>query len=195
MSIDLNPTCPTLKRFADDLKLNGKSVRTQQSYCRAARKFAEYLGHSPEQATEDKLRNYLLYLVDCKQWQASTINVAQQALKLYCRITCPREWSTLKLARVQCEQKLPVVISIGEVHTLPKLIGKPSMRCYFTAVYSLGLRLQEGLHLQIASPASRTQSTEKQVEVETERCSKSLCPVRHRQDKGQRTSASRSSVA
>lgn len=155
MSIDLNPTCPTLKRFADDLKLNGKSVRTQQSYCRAARKFAEYLGHSPEQATEDKLRNYLLYLVDCKQWQASTINVAQQALKLYYRITCPREWSTLKLARVQCEQKLPVVISIGEVHTLLKLIEKPSMRCYFTAVYSLGLRLQEGLHLQIADIDSK----------------------------------------
>lgn len=155
MSIDLSPSCPTAQRFLQDLKLNGKSTRTQQSYCRAVRKFAEFLGHSPELATEDQLRNYLLYLVDSKRWKGSTINVAQQALKLFFRITCPRDWSVLKLARVQVEQKLPVVISIGEVHTLLKLIEKPSMRCYFTVVYALGLRLQEALHLQVCDVDSK----------------------------------------
>lgn len=155
MSVDLKPTCPAAKRFLDDLKLNGKSTRTQQSYCRAVRKFAEYLGHSPEQATEDQLRDYLLYLVESRKWKGSTVNVALQALKLFFRITCPRDWSTLKLARVQVEQKLPVVLSIGEVHTLLKLIEKPSMRCFFTAVYALGLRLQESLNLQAADIDSK----------------------------------------
>lgn len=149
MSIDLNPTCPTVKRFADDLKLNGKSPRTLQAYCRAVRKFAEFLGHSPDSATEEQLRQYLLFLSDSKQWKSSTINVAQQALKQFFRLTCPRQWETLKLTRVQVETKLPVVISVGEVHTLLKLIEKPSMQCYFTTVYSLGLRLQEALHLQV----------------------------------------------
>jgi integrase/recombinase XerD len=155
MSVDLKPTFPSVKRFLDDLKLNGKSTRTQQSYCRAVRKFAEYLDHSPEQATEDQLRDYLLYLVDTKKWKGSTVNVAQQALKLFFRITCPRDWSTLKLTRVQVEQKLPVVLSIGEVHTLLKLIEKPSMRCYFTVVYAMGLRLQESLNLQVADIDSK----------------------------------------
>ena len=155
MSIDLHPTALVNQRFLQDLKLNGKSTRTQQSYCRAVRKFTEFLGHSPEQATEDQLRSYLLYLVDSKQWKASTVNVAQQALKLFFRITCPRDWNVLRLARVQVEQKLPVVLSIGEVHTLLKLIEKPSMRCYFTVVYALGLRLQEALHLQIADIDSK----------------------------------------
>jgi integrase/recombinase XerD len=155
MSVDLNPTCLVAKRFLEDLKINGKSKRTQQSYCRAVRKFAEFLGHSPELATEDQLRNYLLHIVDAKQWKASTVNVAQQAIKLFFRITCPRDWSVLKLARVQVEQQLPVVISIGEVHTLLRLIEKPSMHCYFTVVYSMGLRLQEALHLQIADIDSK----------------------------------------
>lgn len=155
MSIDLNPTCPAAQRFLQDLKLNGKSDRTQQSYCRALRKFTEFLGHSPLDATEDQLRNYLLYLVDSRRWAGSTVNVAQQALKRFFRITCPRDWSVLKLARVKVEQKLPVVICIGEVHTLLKLIEKPSMRCYFTVVYSLGLRLQEALHLQISDIDSK----------------------------------------
>ncbi|CAN5824337.1 tyrosine-type recombinase/integrase [soil metagenome] len=155
MSIDLNPTCPAAQRFLQDLKLNGKSDRTQQSYCRAVRKFTEFLGHSPLDATEDQLRNYLLYLVDSRRWAGSTVNVAQQALKRFFRITCPRDWSVLKLARVKVEQKLPVVICIGEVHTLLKLIEKPSMRCYFTVVYSMGLRLQEALHLQVSDIDSK----------------------------------------
>jgi integrase/recombinase XerD len=149
MSIDLNPTQPIIKRFAEDLAINGKSLRTTQSYCRAVRKFLEFLKHSPEEATEDQLRNYLLHISETKKWAASTINVAQQALKLFFRITCPRDWKVLKLARVRVEQKIPVVLSIGEVHTLLKLIEKPSMHCFFTTVYTLGLRLQEGLHLQV----------------------------------------------
>ena len=134
MSRDLNPTCATTQRFLQDLKLNGKSPRTQQAYCRAVRKFSEFLGHSPEDASEDQLRHYLLYLVDCKQWKGSTINVAQQALKLFFRITCPRDWNVLKLARVQVEQKLPVVISIGEVHTL--------RHCYATHLLEAGVSLK-----------------------------------------------------
>lgn len=155
MSIDSRPTCPVVQRFAQDLKLNGKSARTQQAYCRALRKFSDYLGHSADQATEDQLRNYLLYVVEKKRWASSTVNVMLQALKMFFRITCPRDWNSLKLARVQVEQKLPVVISIGEVHTLLKLIEKPSMRCYFSVVYALGLRLNEALHLQVSDIDSK----------------------------------------
>ena len=155
MSQDLKPTCPISARFLEDLKLSGKKHRTQQAYVRAIRKFTEFLGHSPDQATEDQLRKYLLHLADSKKWAASTINVAQQALKQFFRITCPRDWQVLKLARVQTEQKLPVVISVDEVHTLLKLIEKPSMRCFFTVVYSMGLRLQEALHLQVADIDSK----------------------------------------
>lgn len=155
MSIDAKPTCPVIVRFAEDLKLSGKSPRTLQSYCRALRKFMEFLGHDPDHATEDQLRNYLLFVNEKKLWSSSTVNVTLQALKLYFRVTCPRDWQILKLARVQVEQKLPVVITVGEVQTLLKLIEKPSMHCFFTVVYALGLRLQEALHLQVADVDSK----------------------------------------
>lgn len=155
MSKDQNPQCPFLRRFAEDLKLSGKSPRTVQSYCRALRKFSEHLGHDPNHASEEDLRKYLLFVTEQKKWSSSTVNVALQALKLYYRITCPRDWPILKLARVKVEQKLPVVISVGEVQTLLKLIEKPSMRCYFTVVYQLGLRLNEALYLQISDIDSK----------------------------------------
>ncbi len=155
MSRDFKPTCPVTLRFLEDLKLSGKEPRTQQAYVRAFRKFSEFLGHSPDLATEDHLRNYLLHLKESKEWAGSTINVALQALKLFFRITCPKDWPILKLARVKSEQKLPVVISVDEVHTLLKLIEKPSMRCFFIVVYSMGLRLQEALHLQVSDIDSK----------------------------------------
>jgi hypothetical protein len=103
MSIDLKPSCPVANRFLQDLKLSGASPQTQQSYVRAMWKFTEFLGHSRDLASEDQLRNYLLFLVDSKKWQPSTINVAQQALKRFFRVTCPKDWAVLKLARVHSQ--------------------------------------------------------------------------------------------
>ncbi len=64
MSRDLSPAPPIIQRFLNDLKLSGRKSRTQQSYCRNLRKFAEFLNHSPDLATEDQLRDYLLFLTD-----------------------------------------------------------------------------------------------------------------------------------
>lgn len=155
MTLDLHPSSTILVRFKHDLQLNGSSDRTQESYVRAVRKFTEFLKHDPDSASEDELRNYLLHIKNNLQWSPSTINVAQNGLRKFFRLTCPREWPTLKLLRVRGEQKLPVVLSINEVHTVIKLIEKPSMKCFFTVVYSLGLRLQEALHLQVADIDSK----------------------------------------
>ena len=149
MSIDKEPLSPILIRFQQDLQLNGLKERTQQSYVRNARKFSEFLKRDPDSASEDDLRRYLLYIKNDAHWSSSTINVAQQALKRFFTLTCPQTWATLKLVRARGELKLPVVISISEVHTLLKLIEKPSMFCFFTVVYSLGLRLQEALNLHV----------------------------------------------
>jgi integrase/recombinase XerD len=92
MSKDKKPQCPFIQRFAEDLKLTGKSQRTVQSYCRALRKLSEHLGHDPNQACEDDVRKYLLFVTEQQKWSSSIVNVALQALKLYYRITCPRDW-------------------------------------------------------------------------------------------------------
>ena len=134
MSIDKQPLSAILIRFQQDLQLNGLKERSQQSYVRNVRKFSEFLKRDPDSATEDDLRRYLLYIKNDAHWSSSTINVAQQALKKFFGITCPQSWTTLKLVRARGELQLPVVITIGEVHTLLKLIEKPSMFCFFTVV-------------------------------------------------------------
>lgn len=92
MSIDKEPLSPILVRFQQDLQLNRRGERTQQSYVRNVRKFAEFLQREPDSASEDDLRNYLLFIKNDRHWSSSTINVAQQALKKFFTLTCPREW-------------------------------------------------------------------------------------------------------
>ncbi len=149
MSKDLKPQSPIAIRFQHDLKINGKGIRTQQSYVRMLRKFTEFLGAEPDAACEEDLRRYFLHISENQLWKPSTVNVAYQALKQFFRLTCPRDWKTLTFVRVQVEQKIPTVLSTAEVQTFLKLVEKPSMHCFFSVVYSLGLRLQEALHLQV----------------------------------------------
>lgn len=144
-----NILSPIALRMKEDLQLNGKGERTQQSYLRMLRKFSEFLQRQPDAATEDDLRNYLLHIKNQKLWSNSTINVAYCALKFFFAKTCPKDWPTLKKLKVQPELKIPKILTIDEVQILLRLIDKPAMVCFFTTVYSMGLRLQEALHLQI----------------------------------------------
>ncbi|NLX98230.1 MAG: tyrosine-type recombinase/integrase, partial [Rhodopirellula sp.] len=52
--------------------------------------------------------------------------------------------------RVPKQLKLPTVLTIPEVDQLMVAIRKPVLKCFFWTVYSLGLRLQEALHLQVS---------------------------------------------
>jgi integrase/recombinase XerD len=76
--------------------------------------------------------------------------VAYAGLKFFYRHTCPRDWPTLTKLRVPKQFKLPTVLTIPEVDQLIDAIRKPALKCFFWTVYSLGLRLEEALHLQVS---------------------------------------------
>ncbi len=139
-----------LNRMHTDLELSGKMKRTQEAYLRAIRKLSEFLNLMPDVAVEDDLRRYILFAKNDKSWSSSSLNVAYNGIKFFYRVTCPRDWQTLRTLRVKHERKLPTVISTGEVKILLRVIDKPSMKAFFQTVYGLGLRLQEALHLQVA---------------------------------------------
>ena len=50
------------ERMLDDLKLRGLSERTQEVYVRAVRQLAEHYKKSPDQISDEEIRQYFLYL-------------------------------------------------------------------------------------------------------------------------------------
>lgn len=144
------PLSPLAQKMLQDLQLAGLSERTQEAYLRGVRKFAQWLDKSPDQASENDLRRYLLFIKNEQQWEGNSLKVAYSGLKFFYAHTCPREWPTLTKLRVPKQVKLPTVLTVPEVDQLIGSIRKPALKCFFWTVYSLGLRLQEALHLQVS---------------------------------------------
>jgi len=140
---------PARQRFIEDLQLRGLSARTQESYVRVARQLAEHYGKSPEVISEEELRQYLLYLKNEKHAARNTCTLALCSLKLFYQQTLKREWPTLDFVRPAREKKLPVVLSVAEVRRLLSCVHQPRYRMCLSAIYACGLRLQEGVHLQV----------------------------------------------
>jgi len=137
------------QRFIEDLQLRGLGEKTQQHYVRAVRQLAEHYGKSPDCISEEQLRQYFLYLHNGKHLAPSSFNAILCALKFFYQHTLQREWPTLELVRPQHAKKLPVVLSVTEVHHLLSCVRTPLYRACLSTIYACGLRLQEGVHLQV----------------------------------------------
>jgi len=138
------------KRLIEDLQLKGMSERTIEMYVRAVRQLAEHYKKSPDQISEEELRYYFLYNKNIRKWSRTASTIALCGLKFFYTHTLKRHWTTLHVVRPEKEKKLPVVLSIAEVHNILRRVRLfRHQACLFT-IYSLGLRLSEGTHLQIS---------------------------------------------
>ena len=137
------------QRMIESLQLRGMSERTQEMYVRAVRQLAQHYHKSPDLITEEELRQYFLFIKQVKKYSRSASTIAICGIKFFFEHTLHREWSTLSFVRAAPEQKLPVVLSPEEVRRILGCIRLPRYRVCLATIYSCGLRLQEGTHLQV----------------------------------------------
>jgi site-specific recombinase XerD len=133
----------------EDMQLRGLSARTQESYVRVVRQLAEYYHKPPDQLSEEQLRQYFLYLKNEKRVARNTCTQVLCALKFLYRHTLQREWPILEFIRPAREHKLPVILSVEEVRQLLGCLGQPHYRVCLSTIYGCGLRLLEGVRLQV----------------------------------------------
>jgi len=100
--------------------------------------------------TEEELRQYFLYLKNEKCASISTCRIALCGIKFFYQHSLKRAWPTLDFVRLPQEQKLPTVLSFEEVHRVLTCLRLPHYRVCLSTIYSCGLRLQEGVYLQVA---------------------------------------------
>lgn len=141
---------PLRQRLIEDLQLHGLAAKTQDAYVRAVRQLAEHYGQAPDRITEAELRQYFLYLQNERHVSASSFTIALCGLKFFYQRTLQREWATLALVRPAREQKLPVVLSTAEVGRILVCLRQPRYQVCLGTIYACGLRVQEGVRLQVA---------------------------------------------
>jgi integrase/recombinase XerD len=140
---------PLRQKMMEDMQLRGLSERTQSTYVLMVNQLAQYFGKSPDQLSEDQLREYFLHLKNEKQLSPSSFNVALCAVRFLYQQTLKQPWPLLDWIKPPHEAKLPVIFSVEEVRRVLGCLRQPVYRVCLNTIYACGLRLQEALHLQV----------------------------------------------
>lgn len=136
------------ERMSEDMRLRDFRERTQEAYLLAVRQFLDKVKREPEAVTDEDVRAYFLFLREERRMAPSTINVVVHGLRFFFIHTLHRDWPVFDLLRVNNPRKLPVVLGRDEVRAVLSAIRYPVRRMALMTIYALGLRLNEGLHLQ-----------------------------------------------
>ncbi len=137
------------QRMSDDLHLAGVGQRTHDGYLRAVRQLADFCEMAPDQITEDHFREFFLHLKNERHFAYGSMRVAFSGIKFFYTRTCRRDWETLATMKLQSSKTLPEVLTIKQVHRIIDACTTMRIAVYFWTVYSMGLRLEEGLNLQV----------------------------------------------
>ena len=138
------------QKMIEDMQLRGFADRTQEAYLLAVSQLAKHYRKSPDQIDEEELRQYFLFLKNEKQAARATCTIALCGIKFCFERTLGREWKTFEFLRPAKEKKLPVVLSQAEVGSILARVYRRPYRVCLTLIYVCGLRLLEGVHLQVA---------------------------------------------
>lgn len=128
------------------LILQGMSEKTIEAYCRSLRRVVERTHKCPDKLIQQDLKNYFAELVETHSW--STVKIDRNALQFFWRHVLDREWDWIKIVKPPKSKKLPVVLSVDEVYQILSNVERPHYRTCLLGIYSLGLRMGEGLNLR-----------------------------------------------
>lgn len=129
------------------LKLNGLQPKTIEAYARGIRRIGDYFNYRIDNLSHDELLDYFHQLKQKASW--STVKLDLYGLKFFYTHVLKREWNDIPVIKSPKVKRIPNILSIEEVEQLIKATQKLSYRVFFFTLYSMGLRLSEGLQLQL----------------------------------------------
>ena len=130
------------------LKLQGKSQKTIDAYSRSVRRIRDYFDCCPDRLTLHQLETYFGELVESHSW--STVKIDRNGLQFFWRHTLGRDWQWFKIIRPPKIKTLPDILTPTEIEHIIGKTRKLRYRVFLLTTYSMGLRLEEALSLQVS---------------------------------------------
>ena len=138
---------PRYEAMVRALNLQGKAKATIDAYSRAVRRTADYFDRCPDDLTGEELKEYFAQLLETHSW--STIKLDRCGLQFFYRHVLDRPWDWVDIVKPPNVTRLPDVLTRSETHRLLSTVRELRYRVYFVTLYCTGLRLSEGLALQV----------------------------------------------
>jgi site-specific recombinase XerD len=135
------------QRHLKHLKLKGLQPKTIEAYSRAIRRIGKHFDQRIDSLTEPQLADYFTELMASHSWSAVKLDL--YGLKFYYEHVLRQPWVAPGLIKPPKSQRLPDIVTIDEARRIFAATRVLSYRVFFFTLYSLGLRLGEGLRLQV----------------------------------------------
>jgi site-specific recombinase XerD len=142
------PVSPLRQRMQHDMIMRGLGSHTRQDYVRHVRRFAAFIGRSPDTATPDDIRRFQLDQHE-KGVSPATINGAVSALRFLFLVTLQRRDLSRALVITRYHRKLPDVLSVEEAARLLEAAPGLKYKAALGVAYGAGLRVSEVAHLKV----------------------------------------------
>ena len=129
------------------LKLQGKSKSTRDAYSRAIRRARDHFGCCPDKITPEQFEAYFEKLVESHSW--STVKIDRLGLQFFWKFVLKRDWQWLNIIKPPKVKTIPDILTPSEIERLIGKTRKLRYRVFLLTTYSMGLRLEEALSLQV----------------------------------------------
>ena len=135
------------ERLLQHLKLKGLRPKTIDAYARAIRQAGERFNQQIDDLAAQQLTDYFSERLDTHSWSAVKLDL--YGLRFYYEHVLAKPWPASGLLRSPRSQRLPDIVTVEEMQRLLSATRVLSYRVLFFTLYSLGLRLGEGLRLEV----------------------------------------------
>jgi len=135
------------KKHLQHLKLKGLQPKTIEAYSRAIRRIGDYFEHEIDGLSKQQLTDYFTDLLESHSWSAVKLDL--YGLKFYYSHVLDKPWVNVDLIKPPKAQRLPNIVTVEEAQQLFMATNRLSYRVFYFTIYSLGLRLGEGLRLEV----------------------------------------------
>ena len=129
------------------LQLKGLRPKTIEAYSRAIRRIGAFFDHRIDDLTEPQLLDYFTTLLGTHSWSAVKLDL--YGLKFFYTHVLRKPWVAVDLVNPPKSQRLPDILTVEEALRVFANTRILSYRVVFFTLYSLGLRLGEGLRLAV----------------------------------------------
>lgn len=129
------------------LKLKGLQPKTIEAYSRAIRRIGNYFDCQLDNLTMDQLLDYFHDLLDSRSWSAVKLDL--YGLKFFYTNVLAKTWEDIPLIKPPKARRIPDIVTIEEADRLFCATKVLSYKVFFFTIYSMGLRLGEGIRLTV----------------------------------------------
>ena len=129
------------------LNLQGYRPKTVEAYARAVRRIGNYFDAQIEDLSSDQLLDYFHDLLGSLSWSAVKLDL--YGLKHFYTNVLQKTWENIPLIKSPKATRIPDIVTIEQASQLFTATNKLSYKVFYFTIYSLGLRLGEGIRLTV----------------------------------------------